>query len=457
MRFRMPRLRSLAVPLENEAQRWNYVNSTVEGCLAVASIQAVASFAVVYAMELGASNAQVGLMVSMPFLANVLVILAGGRYVAGRTNILKPTCFVSAMHRVFVVCMLPAPLLPAEVRVWWVLVTYSLATAAAALTSTWWSAMMSEVYPQRHRGAVFGTRAVFTGSAGVIATLLTGQALDILPFPINYTIMFLLAAISGFIAVRFLLRTRLPVPDTEIESSATGHTAVQPVPVALQRPSWRDMMRGETGRAFAALAVPVFLFNLGFHLAAPVMNIYFVEYLHLSKGRIGLLSAVFLVCQVTSSRFWGRMGDRLGNHVVAFISMTLLVCQAALYCLVPNMSFLLLMQSVGGFAFGGFAMSTFNGAIALGNPRQRPVMISLFNVLGGLGGFLSPTAGTTILDRYGLLIAFLIAALMRAAGAVTMGVAAKAEWRQGGLAKLLYLRRFRILLPVRRSTRAHGR
>jgi hypothetical protein len=171
-------------------------------------------------MELGATNAQVGLMVSLPFLANALVILLGMRIVTGRANILRPACYASAMHRVFVLCLLPAPLLPAHIRVWWVLTVYSLATASAALTSTWWTAMMSDVFPHRHRGAVFGTRAVFTGSAGVLATLITGKALDLMPYPVNYMVMFFLAAVTGFIAVRVLSRTRLPAPTVSVESVA---------------------------------------------------------------------------------------------------------------------------------------------------------------------------------------------------------------------------------------------
>jgi MFS family permease len=222
---------------------------------------------------------------------------------------------------------------------------------------------------------------MIAGSAGVVATLMMGQGLDFLPFPINFISMFLLAAITGFIAVRFLAKTRLPKP----ESTAIDTTDLQ----VITRPRWREVLRGNTGVAFARLAIPVFLFNIGFHLAVPVVNIYYVEYMHFSKGSIGLLSAAFLVFQVLSSRFWGRMGDRLGNHVVAFISMAILIVQAALYSLVPSLPFILIMQIIGGFAFGGYAMSTFNSIIALGTPSNRPVVISLFNVVGGLGGFLS--------------------------------------------------------------------
>jgi DHA1 family multidrug resistance protein-like MFS transporter len=203
----------------------------------------------------------------------------------------------------------------------------------------------------------------------------------------------------------------------------------------------------------------VFLFNIGFHLAAPVVNIYYVEYMHLSKGSIGLLSAAFLVFQVLSSRFWGRMGDRLGNHVVAFISMAILIVQAALYSLVPSLPFILIMQIVGGFAFGGYAMSTFNSIIALGTPSNRPVVISLFNVVGGLGGFLSPSAGTAVLDHYGLLAAFLLAAVLRTLGTLSMGVPARTEWKQGGISKLLYLRHFGVLAFTGRRkahTAKHG-
>lgn len=409
----------LAVPLETEDQRWNYRYCTIEGCLAVASVQAVASFVVVYAIDLGASNSQVGLLISLPFLVTALTILAGSRFIS-RRHPQKPTMIASAIHRVFVVMMVFAPLLPMGIRVWWVTATYSLAATAAALASTWWTAMMSEVFPQKHRGAVFGTRSVFTGSAGVIATLLTGRGLDLLPFPYNYMLMFLVAAIVGFIASSFIAKLRLPVEPTVQQGTEKTN-------VTQLRLRWRQVLQGDTKTAFWGLALPVFLFNMGYHMATPIINIYFVEYLHYSKSAIGLLTAIFLICQVLSSRFWGRLCDRIGNHIVALISMAILTVQMSVYLLVPRIPFLLLMQSMGGLAFGGYAISTFNGLINMGSPAQRSVLVSLFNVVSQMGAFLAPSSGTFILDQWGLVVAFVAVTLFRAIGALSIAKPARRE------------------------------
>ncbi len=430
MRVRNDIPRWPAVPLETEDQHWNYRYCTIEGCLAVASVQAVAGFVVVYALDLGASNSQVGLLISLPFLVTALTILAGSRYIV-RRHPQRPTMVVSALHRVFVVLMALAPLLPMSIRVWWVTATYSLAATAAALASTWWTAMVSEVFPQQHRGAVFGTRLVFTGSAGVIATILTGRGLDLLPYPLNYMLMFSAAAIVGFIASSFIAKLRLP-------ASPMVEQGGEKVPATQLR--LRQVLQSDVKAAFWGLALPVFLFNIGYHMATPIINIYFVEYLHYSKSAIGLLTATFLICQVISSRYWGRLSDRIGNHIVALISMTILTVQMSAYLLIPRMPFLVVMQGMGGLAFGGYAISTFNGLINLGSPAQRSVLVSLFNVVSQMGAFLAPSSGTFILDRWGLVAAFVSVTLLRSLGALSIYKPARREQERNMSIEALHAR-----------------
>jgi MFS family permease len=107
--------------------------------------------------------------------------------------------------------------------------------------------------------------------------------------------------------------------------------------------------------------------------------------------------------------------------------MTILTVQMSLYLLSPSLPFLLLMQGLGGLAFGGYNISTFSGLINMGTPLQRSVLVSLFNVVSQLGAFLAPSSSTFILDQRGLTVAFIVIAVFRAIGALSITKPARRE------------------------------
>ncbi len=406
-------MRALGVPLQSATERANYINSTVEGCLVASAVYVISGFIGVYALEVGASNAEVGWLVALPFLANTAAVLVAGRALARRDNLMKPMQLAATLHRLFLLAMLLAPMLPA-LSVWWIIILYSLASASMAVSAATWTSLVSDMFPVEHRGAIFGTRALFTGSAGVIATLLAGKFLDLLTTPLNYTVVFVIVALMALCAVHFLGKLQV----------TSGPPEVRPPGEA----QWHPLVAGGTSRLFRQLALPVFFFLCGYYLLAPVLNIYFVERLALTKSQIGLLTSAFLVCQVVSMRFWGKMGDIVGNHAVACVSMVALAMQAFAYLWRPGLLYLFFMQGFGGFAFGGYAISTFNALIGMGSKRERHLLVTWFNVVSSLAGFVSPIAGAYVLDLVDMPAAFLLAAATRAAGAVLLCPPAGQEW-----------------------------
>lgn len=405
----LARLRlALRVPLDSDLERANYRFSVVEGALATITIQVVATFTPVFAIALGATNQQVGFIYSFPFLFNIAALIVSKRFTGRQGALMKVGQGTAYVHRAIILLFIAAPFL-GTISVWWTLLLYSFASASLAVSSVFWQAISSDMFPENRRGLVFGTRAMYTGAVGLVAVMLTGKVLDAVPYPHNYTLVYSLAAVIGFVAA-FYYGKLTPPSD---EDGSDGPQAPPRLKVA-------DLLRTAAGKRFTGLTLTVALFNLGFHIASPIATIYFVEYLGLSNAVIGMLTAVSVLFQVLGARVWGQIADRWGNGTVVLITTVLMAIQAAIFAVIPSVGFLMVVQAVGGFALGGYNLSTLNALFLVGDRRLRPQLIIWYNVIVGIANFSGPQFGTFLLSRYAIGWVFGVAGGVRMLGALLM-------------------------------------
>ena len=179
-------------------------------------------------------------------------------------------------------------------------------------------------------------------------------------------------------------------------------------------PPVREFLLSPAGRTLIGVALPVGVFNVGFFMLNPVLNLYFVQTLALSNTRDRLLNAVFVIAQTAGSWVWGALADRYGNHAVTIATALGLGLQAAAFWLSPSLYYLVLVQAIGGFCFAGFLLGTFNAVIGIGDKRQKTMVVAGFHFVGNMAGFVAPFLGTWTYSGPGLVSAFLFAGLLRA-------------------------------------------
>lgn len=385
-------------------------HSLIEGTLMVASLQIFINFVGVYALGLGASDAQVGLLTSLPFLLNAAALVVTSRTSLTARQAVRRSVWTGSIHRIFVALIPLAPLF-GERAPHWVILTHSLASAAMMVTATAWQAAVSDMFPAGNRGRIFGIRSMIVGFAGFLGTLVAGRLLDLWPFPLNFSITFWFATLLAIVATFYLAK---------LDPADDGETGGRSLPLAA-------LMRTEEGRSLGRLLIPVGVFNIGFNMLAPVINIYFVNHLNLSNAQIGLLTAASVLSQTIGSAVWGGLSDRVGNYTVTLASAAGLAFQAAVFWLSPSLPFLIGAQLLGGFCYGGFLLGTFNAVNSLGGPRTRSQMITWFHALSNLAAFIAPLAGSAVLGRFGLVEAFLVAAGFRAASALLIVAPARTD------------------------------
>ncbi len=415
------------------SERKNIVVAIIEGSLIMAGQQIIAGFIAVYVLRLGGTEEQVGLLTSLPFLLNAAVLAFSARSAVTPPQALRRSVRSAILHRIFLVLLLLAPLIGKWAPIW-VLAIYSLASGAMSLSATYWTAVVSDMFPPKQRGRLFGVRGVFTGMAGFVATFAAGHLLDALAFPHNFTLTFSVAIVVAALATFYL--ARLDPGGTDESDSANESKLLESGTVGALTEAdraegfLRSLLTGSRRHDFLRVTVPIVLFNMGFFGLAPVVNIYLIERLELSNSSIGTLTSLFILSQVVGSLVWGQMADRWGNHVIAFVATVGMSAQAAVFWFLPSFGFLAFTQALGGFCFAGVVLGTFNMIISIGGRKDRFKVITWVNTFGNLAAFIGPLIGTWMLLSVGLIPAFLGAAGVRALAALVLTRHAVSEYRE---------------------------
>ena len=193
-------------PLDDQKIRHAMRLSTLEGGFATVFINwTQGSVLTGYALHLGATPFELGLISSVPLLGQVLspvVAWLGGR--AGRRKPIVVACAIIGR-----LIWLLAPflvLLPTAQRTPLLITVIALSSVFQAGGGSLWIAWMGDLVPPRERGRYFGFRAGIHGMVGMAANLTAGTALDALGSPIDFQIVLVTAVASALIAAWILTK-----------------------------------------------------------------------------------------------------------------------------------------------------------------------------------------------------------------------------------------------------------
>lgn len=374
------------------------------------------AFLNVYAARLGASALQIGLLTAGPAVVNLLVSLPAGQWLYGRS--LVPVSFwTSLLGRAFYLPLIFLPWLfsdPAQIRVMiWITLAMSLPGAILAIS---FNALFAGVVPVDQRADVVGRRNALLAVSMTLSTLISGQILDRLLFPLNYQLVFALGAAGALISSYHLRQLRA------IDESA----AFQPPqrrPFRLRRFSMRlpdqpfsslklpqpALLNGSFARFIAAYL----LFYTFQYLCLPLFPLAYVNELKLTDGVISLGSALFYVTMFLVSLRLGHLARRFGHRY-------LLAASAMAFSLYPFFlgiargPFLYWVASLlGGVVWGAISASLVNRLMERVPDDQRAAGMALHNLSLNLGILLGSLSGPFLGNALGVQPALLAGSGLR--------------------------------------------
>src|SRR4026207_1641646 len=210
---------------EVEVQKRNFRYVQIDA-IGVSISNVAAPFLPVFLTRLGATNFQVGLLSSMPGVTGLVLAILVGRFLQTRTNIVP----WYSLSRLFVIlCYALTGILTLSVSEQFVIVAplaiWAFATIPQTALAVAFSVVMNAVAGPEGRYALLSRRWAIFGLTGVIGTFIVTRVIDLLQFPLNYAIMFLVLSLGGFMSYYFSNKIQIPdqPPAPASRSGFTGN------------------------------------------------------------------------------------------------------------------------------------------------------------------------------------------------------------------------------------------
>jgi MFS family permease len=347
-----------------------------------------ATFTTVFALRMGATDQQVGLISALPALVYMLWFIPAGRLVESRRSI-KQTglagVFLFRLQYLFIALL---PFMPSALRIPALLATIMLAGFPLCVANVALTNVIADVVPPERRPRVVSRRSILTSLMAAIAAALAGKLLDILPMPGNYQVMFLTAFVFGNLSL--LALSRITVADTPVK----GAFSLQPRQFVRQIAEMLAVVR--TTPEFVRFTLAAVALHAGLIFAWPLFSLWWVNGLKASEGLIGLIATANMLVSMGSNLVWARVAEKKGNRFCLLVGFSGIVLMPVVNAFLPSAEYLLLTESFAGLIVPAMSMGLFNTMLEVSPVDHRPTYIAVFSAAVNLPVFLAPILATSI-------------------------------------------------------------
>ncbi len=384
-------------------------DSIREGSATGAASGIISTYLTPFALALGASAAQIGLLSAIPQLfSTILQPLAGSmaEHVGSRKGLCKSVQIVARIAWIPVIAL---AFMNGFDRFFVLLLFATISAAAASFARVAWASWMGGLVPEKIRGAYFGKRNMFIGAASFAAVFFSGWLLGMSDTLAGFVIIFLLALALYAAAQIYIAK----IPENKIpEGACKWHKA------SLSMREFLSSMKKTNFRHFMIFAM---LFDFSVYLAAPFFTVYMISELQISYWWFAAISSASIAAGMLSQKYWGRISDRYGDKNVMIICAALASLVPLVFVFSRSVPLLVLSNVFSGFAWAGLDLVTFNFLLDSSPPVKRPLFISSYQFFDGLavaggsiaGGALIYFMGTGFLWLSAISIVFLLSFALR--------------------------------------------
>ncbi len=165
--------------------------------------------------------------------------------------------------------------------------------------------------------------------------------------------------------------------------------------------SYENILRSKTKLLFIT-------YNTSIHFSVmflgPLFTIYILRTMELGYFVLTLSMAAWWIGNISSSKFWGRVGKTRGNLYLLKLTTMLMVVLPILWISVYYFNYegriivSLIINILAGVTFAGFGLSSFNYLYEISDEKEVVKISSLVNCLKGIGIFVGAVIAGSIVD-----------------------------------------------------------
>jgi DHA1 family tetracycline resistance protein-like MFS transporter len=155
-----------------------------------------------------------------------------------------------------------------------------------------------------------------------------------------------------------------------------------------------------TNKALIPIFIVVFVDLLGFSIILPLLPFYALQF-QISPEMIGMIAAVYSVCQFAASPILGSMSDRYGRRPLLIYSQFGSMAGFLLLAVAGNVWILVISRIVDGISGGNITIASAYVADVT-EPKDRASAMALIGVAFGLGFLFGPLIGGELSAAWGI-------------------------------------------------------
>ncbi len=243
-----------------------------------------------------------------------------------------------------------------------------------------WQDLIARCFPVQRRGRYLGT-TTFTGTGmGALGAIVSGWLLKEYPFPLNFTLIFFVAAVAINMSWFFISLTREPVPPAVVWPTEQPGLRARLAQIVKADVNFRWFLLARLLLVFGSMGV-------GFVTVAAVQRV------QVSDSVVGLFTVALLVGQTTGNLLSGWLADHFGHKWPMEAAGLSAAAAFGLAWLAPGVGWYYWVFLLLGISAGVNLVSGTLIVMEFSRPEQRPTYVGLASTAVGIGSVIAPLLG----------------------------------------------------------------
>ncbi len=361
------------------------------------------------ALFLGATTPQIGLLSALPHLLGSLSLLFAVKAVGWVGSRQRFVWRTAALQAALLIPVAALPLLPLPGKIGLLIALMAAFRVLLNLIGPAWGSLMSDYLPAEKRGLYFGGRARIVVAAQLACIGLAGLTLSAAKR--TAPAAGFAAIVAAACAARFISAWQLSrMADMPARASPGNDFTFLMFLRRFRESNFVKFVFYTAGIVFTTF------------LAAPFFSVYMLRDLRFDYATYMVVHLAAVVPGLLTLPIWGRHADAVGNARVLKTTGIIVPFIPLLWLVSPSPAYLVFVELVAGFTWGGFNLCATNFIFDAVTPEKRVRCLGYFNLINGIAIFAGTSLGGLLADRLPPLLGHRLLFLFTLSGALRLAV-----------------------------------
>lgn len=314
------------------------------------ALAASTRFLNMYAIRLGATPFELGLLTSLPGLSLLVATMLSGWWRKKFKTTLGALFLPGLIFRLIFFLPVFAPLFPSHLQIVWLIASITVPAIPQAVAGVIFLVMMRESVSHDSWNRLNGYRTLAMNLGIALGAVGCGLLLNTVAFPTNYQLMFILAFAFTIVSFFHVMRVKTPYPATiaaVVNGAAVNSAVVNGASSAQETEMAQPKTRLWLTPGFQTAAFVTLLAHLAFQSVNSLLTLY-VERMGADEAFLSVSGLVELMAGASVALFADRIINRVGIRTFITISVAGLALAAFALVAAPTLNMTLIASALTG-------------------------------------------------------------------------------------------------------------